>query len=200
MTELSPKAMKQASNLAPKLTFAERCSVLACIRKEVSTRVIAAAFGINRRTVTHLSQAFRGYQKVHDEEMAMGQDAFVQKYMTEEVIARINKTADAPETKQGYSEYDATAGSRAGAPSRRASGMAGVNFIRPVGSDVAHRINVSWLEENTAVDHNGPFNHPAGWYWCDLDSEDKFWNGDPEADTHFTSSKAFAHAKQELQQ
>lgn len=196
--ELSQKAMKQANEFNPKLNYAERCAILALINKNVSVRVIAAAFNINRRTVTHLRNGFRGYQRMHDECKSMGTEAFEKKYLTEDIIARVNATADAPETEQNYSEYDRQSGDRSAAPSRRASGMSGINFFKPPSSDVAHRIEVAWLEENTAEDRGGPFEHPAGWYWRDLDGEDQFWNGDPEKETHVSSQKAFNHAKQEL--
>lgn len=196
--EISQKALKQSSEFKPKLTYADRCAVLALINKNVSVRVIAAAFDINRRTVTHLRNGFRGYKKMHDECSSMGKEAFEKKYLTEDHIARINATADDPALEQSYSDYDSTSGDRTQAPSRRSSGMAGINFLKHPSDEISHRIEIAWLEANTAEDASGPFEHPAGWYWRDLDSYDKYWNGNPDENSHVSSQKAFNHARSEF--
>ena len=198
MPELSPNAINKPNDFKAKLSFAERCAVLALHRKGASTRVVASAFKINRRTVTHIIQGWRGYSKCADEEKSRGTEAFLHKYLTEDVINRVNATADDPEVNQSYKEYDRSASNRTVTPSRRASGTAGINYYKPSGSDIAHRIDVAWLEANTASDASGPFEHPAGWYWRDLDGTDQFWNGNPEEGSHLTSMKALNHAKQEL--
>lgn len=179
------------------MSFAERCSILALFRKGVSVRMLAAAFGVNRRTVTHIinTESTR-YKAVRDREKQMGTEDFIVEYYTEDAIRKINAAADKPELNQAIAEYDAKAGDRLTLSSKRATGNAGINTIKLPHHEYAHRIEVSWLEANTAEDDGGPFEHPAGWYWRDLDSEQPDrWQGDPEAGTHTTSAKALNHAK-----
>jgi DNA invertase Pin-like site-specific DNA recombinase len=196
--ELDPRALRDNNpNFEAKMSFAERCSILALFRKGVSVRMLAAAFGVNRRTVTHITNPeSTRYKAVRDREKAMGTEEFIAEYYTEAAVRKINDAAGKPELNQATSEYDANAGDRLTSASKRATGNAGINTVKLAHHEFSHRIEVAWLEANTAEDDDGPFEHPAGWYWRDLDGEQADrWQGDPDTGTHTTSAKAFNHAK-----
>lgn len=192
-----------SAKFEPKLTFPERCAALALHRKSVAVPVIAAAFGINRRTVRRLVSADSpSYHSVRDEEKRMGTLEFIEKYLTEEVARRVSEVASSAEVDETQTEYDAKPrAERTATPSQRASGVAGINYFKPANASFNHRLSVEWLEANTAEDDNGPFEHPAGWYCRDMDSDTpERYMGNPAENTHVTSAKALAHAKQELGQ
>lgn len=196
---LHPDAMRgNNSKFEAKLNFGQRCAVLALYRRNVSVRMLAAAFGINRRTVTHvITPDSARYRNVRDEEKRLGTAEFMAKYITEEVATRLAEAASKPEITEPYDQYDAKpAAERTGVASPRATGSAGITTIKLPHHEFSHRIEVSWLEADTAEDDDGPFEHPAGWYWRDLDADKpERWNGDPEQQTHLTSAKALQHAK-----
>lgn len=196
---LNPALLRENNvKFEPKLSFAERCAVLALNLQGASISALATTFGINRRTVKHIvSENGPRYKAVREQVKVMGEDAFIREYITETIAMRFNKAKDEPETHEPEIEYRQTPRSeRAGVPSARASAHAGINMWTPPGAEYAHRIEIAWLEANTAEDDNGPFEHPAGWYSRDLDGETpERWNGDPDNDSHLSSAKALAHAK-----
>jgi hypothetical protein len=196
---LDPALLRHNSpKFEPKLTFAERCAVLALHMQGASISALAATFGINRRTVKHLiSPSSTRYRAVRDQAKAMGDEDFCREYITETIASRFNEAKDSPEVHESMDDYDTVPkADRAGIPSPRASAHAGTNMWTPPGAEYAHRIEIKWLEANTAEDDTGPFEHPAGWYSRDLDGEtpDR-WDGDPENGSHTSSAKALAYAK-----
>lgn len=199
LSKLPATAFRSGSpNFEPKLNFDERCAVLALHRQNVSIVMLAAAFGINRRTVNRIvADGSTRYREVRDQEKRMGTEEFCQHYITEEITQRVAAAADKPETKQSSDQYDQTPkAERSGIPSQRANSLAGINMWQVPGAEYAHRIEVKWLEANTAEDDNGPFEHPAGWFSRDLDGPNpERWDGDIENNSHVTSAKAFAYAK-----
>lgn len=199
MLDLDPRALRENNpSFEPKLNFAERCAVLALHRKNVSVRMLAAAFGVNRRTVNHIiNPESSRYHSVRARERQIGTEAFIDEYTTEAIIKRVNEAASSPEMTQTNSEYDKQPrAERANVASKHATGSSGINTLKLPHHEYSHRVEVSWLDANTAEDDNGPFEHPAGWYWRDLDGDtpDR-WNGDPESQTHLTSAKALQHAR-----
>lgn len=197
--KLNPSVLKQHnSNFEAKLTFAERCSLYALHLRGTSTAMLAAAFGVNRRTVTHLcSPDSSRYRNVRDQFKAMGQDAFMAEYFTETAVERLNAAAHKAEVTESTAEYRTkTMAERGGHASERATSCSGLSTIKLPHHEFSHRIEVAWLDANTAEDDNGPFEHPAGWYWRDLDSDlPERWQGDPDSGSHLTSAKALQHAK-----
>jgi hypothetical protein len=127
----------------------------------------------------------------------MGPEAFMAEYFNEAAVERLNAAALKPEVDEPTSEYRTkTMAERGGQASPRATSNAGISTIKMPHHEFSHRIEVAWLEANTAEDDNGPFEHPAGWYARDLDGDaPERWNGDPEHGSHLTSAKALQHAK-----
>jgi len=188
--------MFRASGFEPRLTFAERCGVLAFHLAKVSVPQLAAAFGVNRRTINKIiATDGNKYRNVREEYQRLGETDFLTKYATAELAAKIAEARSKPEAVQNYTEYDAAITTRKSA-NRRANGQEGITVIKEERHEHSHRIEVGWLAPDTAVDTSGQtFEHPEGWYWRDLDG-DSLWMGDPENGTHFTSAKTLAHAKE----
>ena len=197
--KINPSVFRQFnSKFEAKLTFDERCSILALHLRGTSTAMLAAAFGVNRRTVTHvITPGGPRYRNVREQLQLMGPEEFTTQYINEAAMMRINAAANSTEVAEKADEYRShTLAERGGVASPRATGSAGITTIKLPHHEFAHRIEVSWLEADTAEDDDGPFQHPAGWYWRDLDADKpERWNGDPEQQTHLTSAKALQHAK-----
>ena len=194
LASLPAHCFRGNGDFEPKLTFAERCGVLALYQTGVSVEQLAAAFKFNRRTVRHItSHDSKKYRSVRNEVLRLGEFDFRKQYITETLVHKVHDAAGKAEIKQTMAEYDASAGNRTSAPNPRASTAAGISMYQ--GSyDFVHRIEVKWHEANTC---NGA-EHPAGWYACDLDDGDgTFWEGDPEVHSHFTSAKALEWFKRE---
>lgn len=198
LNKIDPNALRTTGKFEAKLSFHERCSVLALHRQGVSISALAAAFGVNRRTVVHIATpTSKRYRSVRDEEMRIGPQEFVLKYADEAAVMRINDAAAKQEVDMTGQEYRAsTQAERAGVASKRASTSAGITYYKPDGADFTHRIDVKWFEADTLTDQNGTYEHPAGWFWRDMDGGfDEFYNGDVDEGTHMTSTKALAAAK-----
>lgn len=199
--ELPPELTRDASKFEPKLSFDDRCALLALHRKRASREILAAAFGINRRTINKIvSPVSPRYRDVRDREKSLGADAFAERYIKEHHIEAMRAAATKPEVTQTDREYfgqTAAARTAEGGASRRATSCEGIAPTYLEHREETHNIEVAWLEANTATDSSGDhFEHPAGWYWRDLDGElPEQWQGDPEARTHVSSRKALDHAK-----
>jgi len=155
---------RQNEKFKAKLTFAERCEILAFYRMGLSRIALANAYGIDRRTVTHMyTKTSRHYQDIRNEEEKLGREEFCKEYITEAGAMRI-ATANG-----GEKEYEDPNASK-----KAASKFAGLNMVKTENTSYEHRIIIEWQNEG----HCG-----AGWYYRDLDGNspnDWFHNG-PES-------------------
>ena len=193
-----PADVFAGNKFVAKLNRDERCAILALRISGVSVPQLAATFGVNRRTINKIvDSGSHKYQDVRDELHRLGNDDFIATYVTEAITTRLRESVVKPEVAQeSYKDYDASSSNRANHPNKRAATNSGINNVKLPHHEYTHRIEIAWLDANTAEDDNGPFEHPAGWYWRDLDSDTpERWQGDPEADSHLTSARALAHAK-----
>jgi hypothetical protein len=92
-----------------------------------------------------------------------GHDAFISKYVTEDVAKRV---ADAVKAmpKEGIPARASTPGT---VPSARANKCAGIQVVKPEQCAYSHRLEIAWRE---AADTEG---HDLGWHYRDLDSKDE---------------------------
>lgn len=154
-------AMRQHRDdeFAPKLVEDERMAILACIEYGVLRDVVAKAFGINRRTVSHIANSgstrYREVRKRRDE---MGRDAFVAHYLTETVAQKI-----AANTKPR--KIDTTPAVEK--VSVHANGKAGIQVVNNDMLKAPHRVEIAFKADL----------EPKGWYYRDIDG--------PEHDTWF---------------
>lgn len=77
------------SKYAPKLSFVERCQVLALMLSNLDRRIVGAAYGINRGTVSYIvNEASPHYKDVRRELKDHGLDRFLAKYLTPVALER----------------------------------------------------------------------------------------------------------------
>lgn len=136
------------TKFSPQLSFTQRCEILGLHRLGYHAEVLAKAYKVDRRTVTHIcnSRSTR-YKNVREQEKAIGRD-FVSKYVTPEIRAHVETFR---EVQQGNNPA--------------ASGMAGIQTVQGKFCEYKHRVVIGWCE---------PSQHDvevAGWYYKDLDGD-----------------------------
>lgn len=155
MTELDPRALITNSGaLEPKLSEAERGAILALRHAGVRVPVLAAAFNVNRRTVTHMCNPSSPYYKaLRKKRNEMGPEKFDALYRTEEMVLRVNAVVNTPETKAKYADSEA---GKSTLPNPNATSKQGEMSVKSFTSGEMVRVNIQFLS-------NGPFG--PGWYW-----------------------------------
>lgn len=164
LDSLDPSALRvDAGRFASKLTFNERCSVLAAFLYGVNRRVLSLAFGINRRTVTHIYNPNSPHYKATRQELErLGKDRFIERYLTEDVVKKIAEVK-ASRKMQVLIDLSDSEISQVDqgvlTPTKRRSSKAGFNNVKPEWCSYSHRVHIAWV-----VGHFG-----EGWYYQDLD-------------------------------
>lgn len=153
---------------APKLNDDERCAILALVKSGLRRERVAAAYGLDRRTVGHIAnpQSPR-YKEIRNKYKAMGHDDFVKEYLTEEVALKI---ASLPADETTAPKMDTSA------PSPRANRLAGSHKVKPEQCEYEHRLEIKYCKAGEETEFEG-------WHFRDLDSknpESWFHNG-PES-------------------
>ena len=167
-------AFRQDGKFQSKLTFAERCEVLALYRSGVSRAALYEAFGVDRRTITHIyTRHSPHYKNVRDEEERLGRQEFCKQYITEEgakkVAAIRQHEPDDPNV-----------------PNKAAAKHRGTHLVKTDATEFEHRIVIDWrsdMDEEIG----------AGWYFRDLDGPEPnkwFHNGDESRRTSQECLKA----------
>lgn len=182
-----------SSKFEAKLSSTERCQILALRLSGMSIGAIAVTFGVNRRTVTHIhNESSPRYHSVRKIAETMGRDAFLAKFVTEDLIDRIRANAVRAEAQESGEKADKRRSTESnGVPNPRATRHAGITMHKGPGHEFTHRIEVLWVE--------GKEGYADGWYSKLLDSgtvdaTEPF--GDPDAKTHMTSATALAYARE----
>ncbi len=150
---------------APKLNTEERCAVLALVRAGIRREVVAAAFGVDRRTVGHIANpSSLRYRETRNTYTNLGHDEFLKRYITEEVAQRVAKVSDAPVVEDTSLKV-----------SSRANRMAGEHRVKPPQCEYEHHIEIAFMEVDGV----------KGWYYRDIDSDPDTWlhNGDDSRKT-----------------
>ena len=146
VASIPASAYAQRGRFAAKLSFQQRCEILALYRKGIGRAVLAEAYGIDRRTVTHIQNPKSPhYKSVRDEVQRLGNDLFSQTYITESAVGRI------AEVRNG-GEYED--------PKKAANRLRGTHIMRNEYCEYDHRVMIAWRDDG----HLGP-----GWYYQDLD-------------------------------
>ena len=164
LQSLDPSSLRlDAGQFAAKLSMEERCGILAAYLSGVNRRILAVAFRINRRTVTHIyNPNSPHYNEVKKELFRMGKEEFVTRYFTESIAMRI-KQAESDATAQKYAGMTDKEVSEHPVglikPSQRRKAHEGYHTIKPDWCAYSHRIQVAWV-----AGHFGD-----GWYYKDLD-------------------------------
>lgn len=161
---LDPHSVRvDSGRFASKLTFEERCSVLAAWAVGVNRRLLAVAFGIDRRTVSHVyNRQSPHYKDVRAEYDKLGKDKFIERYLTEDVRNKITKAEASPEAqaivKMNDQEYSKT---QRRTPNKRSDKFVGVHVMKPIQCEYSHRVEVKWVDSHLGL----------GWYYQDYDGD-----------------------------
>lgn len=154
------------SKFSPKLEFAERCAALALVRAGVDVRIVAAALDVDRRTVRHIANPSSvHYRQVRKEMENLGTIDFTVKYVTPEIVAKVEAAKIDPVIEQDDKEVVQARTAQDGRPNPRARGMAGIHVVRPEHCRMDHRIEIAYREADDVAET------VEGWHYRDLDSE-----------------------------
>lgn len=152
MEDLPAELLRPTNNTGqfePKLTDAERCAVLAAYHAGVKAEALALAYGLNRRTVGHITNPYSKHYRATRKEMdKLGREAFIGQYFTADVRKKLIGVAKRPEL----------ATKRAQANANR---KAGIHVVKPDQCAYSHRLEVRYFDDR----------EPRGWYVRDLDSK-----------------------------
>lgn len=161
---------------ASKLDFDQRCEILALYRTGVGRAALAAAYKLDRRTITHIyNPQSPHYRNVREEERKLGTEQFMRKYITENGLSRLKGVTPAPSEGPKVTKL---------MPRRQATSKSGVHVVKTDATSYEHRIQIGWRE-------NGVDSAGAGWYYRDADGADpEAWlhNGD---DSRVTSKACY---------
>lgn len=192
------KRTGDGGKFAPKLTKAIKCEILALYHRELPIPLLAAAFGVHRRTVGQivgeLSAKYKDIRALRD---GMGGKAFDTHYITEEGVAKCLAAKADPATYVSTRKYHQE---KAGAQPN-AKRHAGRHIIAPseLGYLKEHTIDVFFAKEVVLPDYNGgkPFS-AWGFFVISSDYPDTFnctYAVSPTETKHFLSStEAYSHA------
>ena len=175
---ISANEDRNSTKFAPKLSFAQRCEVLALFRCRCSRELLAKLYNVDRRTITHIyNPKSPHYKNVREEELRLGRDNFVRQYATADVTAAAYNLATATKSEGN---------------NRNANKKRGIHDMKNDMCTKPHRVMIQWVtpeDSSVAV---------AGWYYKDLDSEwpDDWFHGDQ--DSMRTSQSCYAHAMKDV--
>lgn len=154
----------------PKLDVLNRYRALAAVRSGIKKEIVAAAFGIDRRTISHMTNPqSKHYKSTREKELSMGTKAFVQEYFDEWTLQKILLTDLSKIQPSGsVSQDDGTP-----KPNPRAKSKAGINVVKPEQCKYNHRVDVKFFEA-------GKGQHQEGWWYRDMDgpNPDEWCRGD----------------------
>ncbi len=155
LSGLPETAFTGVTTFAPKLSMEDRCSILALSLSGINKHLLARAFGIDRRTVSHIvNTSSPKYKGVMDEYRRLGHKEFCAKYITENAALKVKAAA---EEKAEPVEKPKI--------SRSASSHSGIHILHPEQCAYSHRVEVRYFdgsEEGVSM---------RGWHYRDLDSK-----------------------------
>lgn len=175
---------REGDQFSPKYDFEGRCAMAASLLSGFSTSQVAAAFGVNRRTVTKiLPRASKYYRPIRDEIDRLGRVDFVGKYFTDSTLERLQKAATDPTIKMTYREADEAQTAATRGPNPRATSNQGVALLNH--ESKTYRVDVQWRDDTS-----------EGWYFCMLDVEglENAWLGTGDEGNPFITSQAAINA------
>lgn len=164
------------SKFSTKLSFTQRCEILALHHSGCSRAALSKMYNVDRRTITHIyNPNSPHYVNVREEELRLGRDRFIAHYVTEDV------------RKAAMLQFP-----QAEANNKNANRKQGVHSMQNDFCNNPHRVVIQWME---ADGHNIT---TSGWHYRDLDSEwpDSWFNCG--ATSLRTSQDCFAAALKDI--
>jgi len=191
-----PTVIRGLGRFDAKLTFDERCAILALYLSGVHRRVLAAAFGIDRRTVAHIyNKNSIHYKAVRTKLQELGHQGFLREYLTEEATMRVAKVANDPAVTLADKEWRSKTDGDI-LPSRKKNRKEGLHIIKPDQCEHTHRIMIQWFDEREQLETGEKL--PMGWWYRDMDGnspEEWFHSG---KESLLSSANALKMCEEEL--
>lgn len=156
---LLPLLSNDRTKFAPKLIFEERCEILAMHRVGISRDLLAKAYGINRRTVTHICKSTSShYRDVRREEAELGRTIFQMKYLSQDVLDKVLAQRQLRETTAQVNN-------------KSANKKMGPHTVQGEMCEYPHRIVIAWKNRGDPSNMEGDTIPISGWYYNDLDGD-----------------------------
>ena len=144
------RSLNETNRFAAKLSFDQRCEILALRHAGVRREVLAKMYGVDRRTITHIYNPLSPhYKNVRDLETGLGRDQFREKFVNDDLLAAA--TSQSREEKVENNKY--------------AKAKQGLHVVRGPMCNYDHRVAIQWIE---AGQHGTTI---SGWYYRDLDGD-----------------------------
>lgn len=163
----NPQLLAKNSRYAPKMSFADRCAVLAAYHAGIVKSVLSEAYGINISTVEYIvAPNSSHYRNVRKERADLGPERFRAEYMTEEQVSRIMAAKDRLEGEgrlESQKARDARLArerAKVNGPDKRANGVAGRHLCRVREGTLF--CEVVWAAPEPSKIY--PDKRPEGWY------------------------------------
>ena len=138
-----------SNKFAAKLTFTERCEILALRHAGVRREVLAEMYNVDRRTITHIYNPMsRHYANVREQETTMGRERFRDTYLSDDLLSEALTYVDEKKVDDNNNP--------------KANGKQGIHVVRGVMCKYDHRVAIKWVESGVSE---------PGWYYCDLDGD-----------------------------
>lgn len=170
---------KNSNRFAAKLTEDQRCSILALARHGVKRELIAQAFGIDSRTVAHISNDHSAkYKHVRATYQQLGHDEFTARYLTEDVARMVAEVAPEPPPERANPGMPSLDG-----VSKRANRLAGIQIVAAMEGmrKYPHEVEIAF--------RSGVDDMPDGWYYRDMTGDDpEGWYHNGEASLRTSSA------------
>jgi len=168
-----------------KLTQEDRYRAMAAVLTGIRKDVVAAAFGIDRRTISHMTNEYsKHYKSTREKVKQLGQGEFIRQFFDEDTLKKI-QTVDL-----GTVQPSGPSSPGPNAPNPRASSKKGINVVKPEQCRHNHRIMIAF---RPAIGDSA-----AGWWYQDLDGPNptEWCRGDDSS--LMTSQHCLAAAEAEI--
>lgn len=148
-----PDALRKNSKFAVKLDFASRCAVVAASKAGVNNRLIAAAFGITRPTISMMTRpSSKNYRDVRKEYNDLGHQRFIEQYLTAPIIERLEAAKKDPEIKLSIDDLREVRADASNLVNTKADKLAGVHRITYYEGTIEAEIKLVEAGEPSVVD------------------------------------------------
>jgi hypothetical protein len=170
LAAMAPELKRSNSKYMPKLSFDERCAVLAAYKNDFGRRLLAKAFGINRATVSYIVRPESShYKSVRKEYRDLGHKQFTMQYLTPSVLEILDSFKDDPELQLTDDQVTERQSEDRTKPNRKAVSRAGRHAIL-YHSGTIH-VEVKWFDDPCDDPGMEPKEREPGWYvWVDPSS------------------------------
>lgn len=177
--QIPPHMLKRNLKFVSKLTFDQRCQILALDWIGMSRRVTAVAFGVARSTVAYIcNPSSPHYRDVRKRFADLGRERFIAEYLTQDVISHVNSFQDHPDVALSMDSIKERESIAPATPQYRANKFEGEHTLTDPRFPSPYSVEVFWVD--------GDFDDSAkGWAVVMRKSELERLYGEADADYHY---------------